>query len=39
MKKKKKILICVLCVVAAVCVAGGLFAKFRTKKIRPKDTV
>lgn len=39
MKKKKKILICVLCVVAAVCVAGGLFAKLRTKKIRPKDTV
>ena len=39
MKKKKKIIICVLCVVAAVCVAGGLFAKFRTKKIRPKDTV
>lgn len=39
MKKKNKILICVLCVVAAVCVAGGLFAKFRTKKIRPKDTV
>lgn len=36
---KKKILICVLCVVAAVCVAGGLFAKLRTKKIRPKDTV
>lgn len=28
-----------LCVVAAVCVAGGLFAKLRTKKIRPKDTV
>lgn len=39
MKKKKKIIICVLCVVAAVCVAGGLFAKLRTKKIRPKDTV
>lgn len=39
MKKKKRILICVLCVVAAVCVAGGLFAKLRTKKIRPKDTV
>lgn len=39
MKKKKKILICVLCVVAAVCVAGGLFAKLRTKKIRLKDTV
>ncbi len=39
MKKKKKILICVLCVVAAVCVAGGLFAKLRTKKICPKDTV
>mgnify|MGYP000698424977 FL=1 len=39
MKKKKKILICVLCVVAAVCVAGGLFAKLRTKKIHPKDTV
>lgn len=39
MKKKKKILICVLCVVAAVCIAGGLFAKLRTKKIRPKDTV
>ena len=39
MKKKMKILICVLCVVAAVCVAGGLFAKLRTKKIRPKDTV
>ena len=39
MKKKKKILICVLCVVAAVCVACGLFAKLRTKKIRPKDTV
>ena len=39
MNKKKKILICVLCVVAAVCVAGGLFAKLRTKKIRPKDTV
>lgn len=39
MKKKKKILICVLCVVAAFCVAGGLFAKLRTKKIRPKDTV
>ena len=39
MKKKKKILICMLCVVAAVCVAGGLFAKLRTKKIRPKDTV
>ena len=39
MKKKKKILICVLCVVAAVCVAGGLFAKLRTKKIRPKDPV
>lgn len=39
MKKKNKILICVLCVVAAVCVAGGLFAKLRTKKIRPKDTV
>lgn len=39
MKKKKKILICVLCVVAAVCVAGGLFAKLHTKKIRPKDTV
>ena len=39
MKKKKKILMCVLCVVAAVCVAGGLFAKLRTKKIRPKDTV
>lgn len=39
MKKKKKILICVLCVVAAVCVAGGLFAKLRTKKIRPKNTV
>ena len=39
MKKKKKILICVLCVVAAVCVAGGLFAKLRTKKSRPKDTV
>lgn len=39
MKKKKKILICVLCVVAAVCVAGELFAKLRTKKIRPKDTV
>lgn len=39
MKKKKKILIYVLCVVAAVCVAGGLFAKLRTKKIRPKDTV
>lgn len=39
MKKKKKILICVLCVVAAVCVAGGLFAKLRTKKFRPKDTV
>lgn len=39
MKNKKKILICVLCVVAAVCVAGGLFAKLRTKKIRPKDTV
>ena len=39
MKKKKKILICVLCVVAAVCVAGGLFAKLRTQKIRPKDTV
>ena len=39
MKKKKKILICVLCVVAAVCVVGGLFAKLRTKKIRPKDTV
>lgn len=39
MKKKKKIFICVLCVVAAVCVAGGLFAKLRTKKIRPKDTV
>ena len=39
MKKKKNILICVLCVVAAVCVAGGLFAKLRTKKIRPKDTV
>ena len=39
MKKKQKILICVLCVVAAVCVAGGLFAKLRTKKIRPKDTV
>lgn len=39
MKKEKKILICVLCVVAAVCVAGGLFAKLRTKKIRPKDTV
>ncbi len=39
MKKKKKILICVLCVVAAVCVAGGLFAKLRPKKIRPKDTV
>ena len=39
MKKKKKILICVLCVVTAVCVAGGLFAKLRTKKIRPKDTV
>lgn len=39
MKKKKKILICVLCVVAAVCVAGGLFVKLRTKKIRPKDTV
>ena len=38
-EKKKKILICVLCVVAAVCVAGGLFAKLRTKKIRPKDTV
>lgn len=36
---KKKIIICVLCVVAAVCVAGGLFAKLRTKKIRPKDTV
>jgi glycerophosphoryl diester phosphodiesterase len=39
MKKKKKILICVLCVVAAVCVAGGLFAKLRTKKIHPRDTV
>ncbi len=39
MKKKKKIIICVLCVVATVCVAGGLFAKLRTKKIRPKDTV
>ena len=39
MKKKNKILICVLCVVAAVCVAGGLFAKLRTKKIHPKDTV
>lgn len=39
MKKKKKIIICVLCVVAAVCVAGGLFAKLRTKKIHPKDTV
>lgn len=39
MKKKKKIIICVLCVVAAVCVAGELFAKLRTKKIRPKDTV
>ena len=39
MKKKKKILICVLCVVAAVCVAGELFAKLRTKKICPKDTV
>ncbi len=39
MIKIKKILICVLCVVAAVCVAGGLFAKLRTKKIRPKDTV
>lgn len=39
MKKKKKIIICVFCVVAAVCVAGGLFAKLRTKKIRPKDTV
>ena len=39
MKEKKKMLICVLCVVAAVCVAGGLFAKLRTKKIRPKDTV
>lgn len=39
MKKKKRILICVLCVVAAVCVAGGLFAKLRTKKIHPKDTV
>lgn len=39
MKKKKKTIICVLCVVAAVCVAGGLFAKLRTKKIHPKDTV
>ena len=39
MKKKTKILICVLCAVAIAGIAGGLFAKFHTKKIRPKETV
>lgn len=39
MKKKTKILICVLCAVAIAGVACGLLAKFRTKKIQPKETV
>ena len=39
MKKKTKILICVLCAAAIAGIAGGLFAKFHTKKIRPKETV
>ena len=39
MKKKTKILICVFCAVAIAGIAGGLFAKFHTKKIRPKETV
>ena len=31
MKKKTKILICVLCAVAIAGIAGGLFAKLLTK--------
>ena len=32
MKKKTKILICVLCAVAIAGIAGGLFAKFHTRR-------